>query len=219
MDGFRLELLPSIGYLGTDRTYRKGTILWSRHKPAHSILIVKRGEIEIIVPGHKSHETVIRLVKPGEICGLFCFSRTAKDSAHTTGRATVRSDVLEIECGEFEAFLKGHPDLALSVLITACERLVFAEERIRVLAQRGAEDRVLALLLQLAQRSGRANPANPDLVRVQYTHAELARLSGMNRAHVSVVLSRLRERDVVRYGRGVPTCINMPALLQNVEFR
>jgi CRP/FNR family transcriptional regulator, cyclic AMP receptor protein len=212
-----LEFLPSDGSLGKDRTYRGGAILWGRHKRADSIFVVKRGEIEIIVPGHKSHETVIRLVKPGEIGGLFCLFVNARESAHTTGRATVRTDVLEIQREHFEAFLKRNPDAALFVLVGVCERLVFAEERIRVLAQHRAEDRILALLLQLAERSGRANPGNPDLVRVQYTHTELARLSGMNRAHLSVVLNRLRERDIVRYGRGVPTCVNMSALRQNVE--
>jgi CRP-like cAMP-binding protein len=212
-----LEFLPSDGSLGKHRTYRRGAILWSRHKRADSIFVVKRGEIEIVVPGHKSHETVIRLVKPGEICGLFCLFVNARESAHTTGRATVRTDVLEIQCGDCETFLKRNPDAALFVLTAACERLVFSEERIRVLAQRRAEDRIVALLLQLAERSGRANPGNPNLIRVQYTHAELARLSGMNRPHLSVVLNRLRERDIVRYGRGIPTCVNVSAVRQNVE--
>jgi CRP-like cAMP-binding protein len=156
-------------------------------------------------------------VKRGEICGLFCFCTSGRESAHTTGRASVRTDVIEIRCEDFEAFLKANSEAAMAVLVTVCERLIFAEERIRVLAQHGAEDRIVALLQQLAQRGGRSNPDNPELVRVQYTHSELARLSGMNRSHVSMVLNRLRERDIVRYGRGVPTQINMPVLLQYVQ--
>lgn len=217
MDGFRLDLLPTDGSLGSEHTYRKDTVLWSRDQPAGTVYVVKRGEIEIIVPGHRGHETVIRIVKPGEICGLFCLCADRKDSAHTTGRTTMRTDVLEIQRADFENFLKGKTVVALALLVTACERLAYAEERIRVLAQRGAEDRILALLLQLVQRSGRPSAEHPELVRVQYTHSELARLSGMNRTHVSVVLHRLREKDIVRYGRGTPTHINMPALLRFVE--
>jgi CRP-like cAMP-binding protein len=212
MNGFRIDLLPSDGSLGTPRLFRKGSNLWTRTKPAGSIFVVSRGEVEIIVPGHRSHETVIRVVKPGEICGLFSLCSERRAAAHTTGRATVPTEVLEIAADDFEAFLRRTPEAALAILGTTCERLSFAEERIRVLAQHSAEDRILALLLQLADRSGHSNPANPTMVRVQYTHAELARLSGMNRAHVTVVLNRLRDKDLVRYGRGSPTYINTPAL-------
>ncbi len=127
------------------------------------------------------------------------------------------AEVLEIAIEDFLALLARSPRMARSVIVSACERLAFAEERIHILAQRGAEDRIVALLLQLARRRGHPSLAQPDFVRLAVTHAELARLAGMNRAHVSVVLNRLRVKDLIRYGRGNPPQVNMPALLKHAE--
>lgn len=200
---------------GHTRTFRKGALLWVRNQPSGSVFLVKRGEVEILVPGHKSRDTVIQVVKPGEICGLASFNR--KRISPTTGRALVQTEVLEIAIEDFLALLARSPRMARSVIVSACERLAFAEERIHILAQRGAEDRIVALLLQLARRRGHPSLAQPDFVRLAVTHAELARLAGMNRAHVSVVLNRLRVKDLIRYGRGNPPQVNMPALLKHAE--
>ncbi len=215
--GFRPGDLPPGNELGRVRTYSKGALLWLRDQPSGSFFVVKRGEVEVLVPGHKSRDTVIQVVKPGEICGLSCFN--SEHIPPTTGRALVQTEVLEIGCEKFLDFLQHSPRVALSVIASACERLAFAEERIHILAQRGAEERIITLLVQLAKRRGHASTAHPGFIRILFTHSELARLSGMNRAHVSVVLSRLREKDLIRYGRSAPPQVNMPALLHHVEMQ
>lgn len=217
MDGFQTDLIPADGSLGQPRVFRKGTVLWNRDQSSDRLFLVLRGEIEILVPGHNFHETVTRMVKPGELCGLFCLSKDRR--APTSGRAHVRCEAIEIRCDELFAYLQREPRAALGLLAATSERLAFAEERIHVLAQRGGEDRIIALLLQLARRSGYASTAHPGFKRVQHTHEELARLSGMNRAHVSVVLNRLRAKDLIRYGRGKPTLIDAEAMLRYAQSK
>lgn len=214
-EGVQASELASGSVRGRTRVFQKGALLWARGQASQSLFLVKRGEVEIVVPGHKSRDTVIRVVKPGEICGLACLNRGRKPA--TTGRALVQTEALEIAGEDFFALLLRSPRLARSVLLSACERLDFAEERIHILAQKRAEDRIIALLLQLAQRRGHASMTQPDFVRLAVTHAELARISGMNRAHVSVVLNRLRKMDLIRYQRGSPPQLNMPALLRHAE--
>jgi len=211
-NGFRADLLPMDGSLGRVCTYRKGAFLWTRDGPISSVFVVRHGEIEITVPAPGSG-TVIRRVKPGEVCGLFGFCQDRQRRAHTAGRAAVRCEVLQIAHAEFVEFLARRPDILMAVLVTACERLAYAEERIQVLTCRKAEDRIVTLLLQLANRYGHASRADPNLVVLHYTHAELARSAAMTRSHVSTVLARLRESGIVHYGRGTALHLDVGAAL------
>src|SRR5581483_8832291 len=133
--GFKAELLPSDGSLGRVCTYRKGAFLWNRDAPISSVFVVRHGEIEITVPAAASG-AVIRRVKPGEVCGLFGFCEDRQKRAHSAGRAAVRCEVLQIAHAEFAEFLGRRPDVLMAVLVTACERLAYAEERIQVLTCR-----------------------------------------------------------------------------------
>lgn len=216
-DGVHADLLPSDSSFGYERTYEKGALLWSQDKPCRSVFIVRRGEVEVFVRGSKLQEIPVRIVKPGELCGLLCFSMGRFDAPHTTARAFVRTMVTEIAFDDYLKFLKSSPDALFALLVTACKRLHFAEERAHILSYRRADDRLMALLLQLVERSGRPSPSEPDLMRIHYTHWELARLSGMNRPHVSVVLGRLRRDAVIRYGRGTPMLVNLRLLLQRLQ--
>ncbi|HZU24061.1 MAG TPA: Crp/Fnr family transcriptional regulator [Bryobacteraceae bacterium] len=214
--GFRPELLPSDGSLGRIRTYRRGAVLWSRASPISSVFVVRRGEVEVTVPGF-STGTVVRRVRTGEVCGLFSFCEARQQTPHSTGRASVRCEVLEIPHADFVAFLTRRADVLLAVLVSACERLAYAEDRIHVLSCRGAEDRLLTLLLQLANRNGHHSRTDANVMVLHYTHAELARSAAMTRSHVSTVLARLRESRVVQYGRGTALHLDVRAALARLR--
>ena len=218
MTGFKPALLPADGSLGRICTYRKGALLWSRDAPISSVFVVRRGEIEVFVPG-PGEGTVVRRVKPGEICGLLSFSDARKERAHSAGRASVRTEVLQIPRPDFIDFLSRKPDMLFVVLTAACERLAYAEERIHVLSCRGAEDRILTLLLQLAERNRTSSSDDPNHVLLHYTHSELARCAAMTRSHVSTVLARLREKHLVRYDRGSPLRLNVRAAMAYIRPR
>jgi len=216
--GFKTELLPNDGSLGRICAYRKGAFLWSRDTPISSVFVVRRGEIEILVPGPGTG-TVVRRVRPGEICGLFSFCESRKNQAHTSGRASVRTEVLQIPHAEFVHFLADRPDALFAVLVTACERLAYAEDRIHVLTCRSAEDRIITLLLQLADRNGTPSRNDANSVVLHYTHAELARAAAMTRSHVSTILARLRGRRIVEYNRGSALHVNIRAALAYLHAR
>jgi CRP-like cAMP-binding protein len=97
--------------------------------------------------------------------------------------------------------------------------LAYAEERVHVLTCRGAEDRILTLLIQLADRNSRLSRENSSVAILHYTHAELARAAAMTRSHVSTVLARLRENRLVQYGRGQALHLDVGAALGYLSSR
>lgn len=201
--GFHAGLLPPDGSLGRARTYEKGSFLWPENDQRRSVFVVKRGEVDIFVPGLK--ETPVRTIKSGELCGL----DRLYGEPHTQARANVHTIAVEIPRDDFVAFLTRTPRAMLAALFTACDRLRFAEERAHMFSYHSAERRMLALLHQLTDRNGHPSRDNPELKRLQCTHAELARLAGLNRPHTSVIMGRLRKNGIVQYRRGTPVFVNV----------
>src|SRR5579875_2690911 len=87
---------PLDGSIGCFRDYPQGAVVWSATEPVHSLFMILRGEVEISVLGYDSHETVLRFVKPGELCGLLSFCEQKARRAHSTARATAPTAALEL---------------------------------------------------------------------------------------------------------------------------
>jgi CRP/FNR family transcriptional regulator len=208
--GIRIEHLPPD--LGISRVYPKRATIWTPETHISSVYFLRRGHVCIIVRDERCREIIVRLVRPGEPFGLTCFAPAPLDARRTTAQAIVQSEVVEIPSDAFVAFVRNNEPLTRALLATLSERLAYAEERVRIVANHDAEDRLCALLDQLGRRHGRPSGGNPEMLRIHFTHAELAELSGLNRAHVSTVMGRLRDKGVVTYGRNTPLVVNTRAL-------
>lgn len=206
----RVEDIPE--HLGTAHIVKRGAHVWNRGTRRECVYFLRRGEVCICVEDQKGRDVVIRIVRPGECFGLTCFSDEHRASPPTAARTAVDSEILEIPYVGFIEFLHNNEPMLFGMLATLSERLAHAEERIRVLANRDAEDRLCALLGQLVRRTGRPARTDPELFRIQFTHAELAELGGLNRAHVSIVMGRLRDKGIVEYGRNTALMVNRRAL-------
>lgn len=211
-DGIDIRHLPPDGSLGTLRVYQKGAVIWNRGDRCDSVFFLRRGEVCIVVTDEEGRDVVIRYVRPGEPFGLTCFSARRRESVPTKAVSGMRTEVVEIPCEKFTQFLRQDDAATHALLATLSERLAFAEERLRIVVNHHAEDRLCALLEQMAERSGKPARDNPALFRLQLTHAELAQLSGLSRAHVSIIMARLRENGIVHYGRSAPLQVDTGAL-------
>lgn len=124
----------------------------------------------------------------------------------------MRCEVIDIPIEAFTGFLRSSEAAVAGLLCALADRLAYAEERVRILSNHDAEDRLCALLEQLAVRSGRQSRRAADLWALEFTHAELGDLAGLSRAHVSVVMGRLREKALVQYSRNTALLVNVQAL-------
>jgi CRP/FNR family cyclic AMP-dependent transcriptional regulator len=210
--GLSLDDLAPEQNVGSVRVYPRGAIIWSRGEPLNSVFFLRRGRASIIVHDEREHESIVRIVQTGEPLSLACFSDQRRRAAPTSAVANVRSELVEIPCEEF-MFLVRRNERALSgLLVTLSEQVSHAEERLRILVNHDAEDRVCALLEQMVQRLGRRSHNDPGRQMLYLTHSELAGLAGLSRAHVSVIMGRLRSAGLVRYDRSMPLILNREAL-------
>ena len=207
-----LEHLPQDGSLGRPRRYRKGADVWRPDDRADRIYFLRRGQVVVMSGDTEGNEVIMQVIERGEPFGELCFCSQEGGLWHTAGRAVVESEVLEIKHGDFVSYLQENADALMNFTFTFCERLSEMKLRVGVLAHRGAEERLGKLLLQLAAPPGRQYAEGTNEVPLHVGHEELAKMAAMNRSHVSVTMSKLRKRGLVRYERNRPLVVDVPAL-------
>lgn len=213
LTGFTLAHLPRDGSLGRVKRYRKGAVIWHPDDRADRIYFLQRGQVAVLLGDADGHEVILRMIGVGEPFGELCFCTQEHGVRHTEGHARTDSDVLEIKHTDFVSYVQRSRDTLTAFLFTFCEQLSDMERRVAVLAHRGAEARLGHLLLHLAHARG----THEGKVVLYVSHAELAQMAAMSRAHVTVTLGRFRQRGVVQYARNRPLVVNVPVLKAHVN--
>lgn len=105
-------------------------------------------------------------------------------------------------------------DLALvdSVIQTFCTRVSDAEQRMQILACRDARKRLGRLLLHLAVMKTPRGADVGEETALTITHSDLAAMAALSRPHVTVLMTELRARRLVSYGRSGPLRISTARL-------
>ncbi len=177
-------------------------MLWTSDTSQHDIYFLKRGQVSILLNDSAGCEVIVRVIRPGELFGELCFCSQRNQPRESCAQAVVDSEVYRIDLPAFLGYLRQHSDALRAFTFTLCKRLADAESRIEVLSHRGAEARLGRLLLQLAGTLRLESGKRQGEIKLAVGHDELARMAAMTRPHVSVTMSKLRDRGLVHYGRG-----------------
>ena len=212
LTGLMLDHLPRDGSLGRSSQYVASATVWSADDRADQIYFLKRGRVTIEATDADGRQVLVRSIDAGEPFGELCMCAERGGLRQTTATALIDSDVIEITHAEFLAYLQSDRSALLAFVITFCTRLSDAEQRLEVLAQRGAEERLGRLLLHLAQAPGRPRGGGAGRVVLHVSHDELAKMAAMSRPHVTVTMGAFRSRGLVQYGRNQPLVVDVASL-------
>lgn len=209
-----LDHLPRDGSLGRLRRYRKGADVWQPDDRPDCLYFLQQGRVAIVISDAEGHEVLLRAVGVGQPFGELCFCGKYKQRG-SFASAVAASEVVEIKLADFMDYMLTNREVLAAFIFTFCIRLSDAEQRIEILANRGAEARLGRLLLHLAT-SRRDNISEPvemaGEVALPVSHDELAQMAAMSRPHVTHTMGKLRRRGLVRYERGRPLVVDVLAL-------
>jgi CRP/FNR family cyclic AMP-dependent transcriptional regulator len=212
-----LNHLPLDASLGQSRRWHKGSTVWYHNDLADSVYFLRRGQVRVVADGSDGRETVLRVVKPGQVFGELCFCSGKKSFRMSSAVATVDSEVLEISLDHFLSYLQDNLPTLASFVFTFCKLLSDSQHRMEVLACRGAEERLGKLLLQLAiSRRSKGNQKDGK-TSLSLSHTELADMAAMSRPHVTVTMGNFRRLGLVQYGRNTPLLVDAQRLSAYVK--
>ena len=196
------------------RTFARKAPIYLPAEAADAIFVLAEGRVKIchITPDGK--QSILAFIEPGELFGeLALFTAGPRDEY---AEALDRSTIILVPSVTFHQLLDRRPEMSLSISKLMGTRRMRIERRLKHLLFLPNRDRLIHLLLELAERYGRATGGGVQL-GIHLSHQELANVIGSTRETVTVLLRDLQQEGLLETGRKRITLRNPLALAQAVS--
>ncbi len=196
-----------IAALATQRTWRRGEIIFSQGDPGDALFAVVTGRIRISTGTAGGREIFLNIMEPGDTFGEIALLDGGARTA--TATATVAAELVSVRRGPLFELLEREPKSALELLRLAGQRLRWTSGLLEDLALLDAPARLAKRLLSLGELHGEDAR---DGRRVRISQEELASFLGVSRQSVNEQLQAWKAQGWVALGRGTVTVTDAVAL-------
>jgi CRP/FNR family transcriptional regulator, cyclic AMP receptor protein len=178
--------------------YRRGAFLFQAGEVADQFFWVCQGIVKLSAPTLEGGERLLNIFWPGDFFGTLWLSPDQRrvSSAQALSPVTVQAATN----GELAQFLQRCPEIHTNLLQNLFDQQGRITLRIGALLNADIGERLLVILLDLAERYGRPIPDGYRLA-ADLTQEDIAHLVGLDRSTTSLLINRYR-RDGVLGGRG-----------------
>jgi CRP/FNR family transcriptional regulator len=174
-----------------------GTVLYDPDSVAQNLYFIHRGQIRTYVVGTDDYGRLIDILGPEAWFGEAALARHANYGEQAV--AVVPTIVTEVPAERFIAHLVHNPRAASELYKQLAQKLTAAREDAAGLVFDDCHSRLVKALVRFS-RSAAAAP-HGDGVVLRITHEQLAQAIGVARETVSLALTQLRQRNLLRTGR------------------
>lgn len=200
--GSRMQTFPrkSLVYLPSDR--------------GDAIFLLTSGRVRLYHVTSDGKETVLMFIEPGEIFGeLTLLGQTQREEF---AEAMEKSTVVMIPGAEVQRLMETQPSLTLQLTRLMGLRRQRIERRLKSLLFRSNRERLIFLLLELAEKYGNSTPEGVTL-GIRLSHQELASMIGSTRETVTVLLGELQLEGGLLVKRRQIILTNLPQLAGAID--
>lgn len=184
-----VEMLTGHAAYGRRRKFKKNAVLYEQGEISSRFYFVLKGLVQISIFRVDGSEVVLELMGPDTICG----EGAAFDGLprFSSGVAVEETETIEFDSTKLSEAFRQHPEFASSLLrVTSLKQRVLAI-RLKHLASREPQERIMELLTRLEEMFAIEHPKGRLLV-TQLTHEQIAAMTGTSRVTVTRTMQRLR---------------------------
>lgn len=196
------------------REFPRASPVYLPAQHSDSVLLLVRGRIKICHITPEGKQSILAFIDPGEIFGeLAIFEPGQRDESAET---VEKSLVVLIPSGEIHQLMSESPDLSIGITKLIGLRRRRIERRLKNMLFHSNRDRLIHLLLELAESYGEATPAGVEL-QIKLTHQELANVIGSTRETVTVLLGELQNEKFIKLTRRIITIVDLDRMAASVN--
>jgi len=197
-DGMSDDELDDVLSMAGSRRYALGETLFEQGQQADRFYVLLHGRLRVTQVTPQGQQVVMRMVNPGDICGIARALR--RPDYPGTATAVADSIALHWAMNDWAPILGRHPAFAVNAMQIIGERLQEAQARIREMSTEAVERRIGHTVLRLAGQSGQRGP---DGIRIDFpiSKQDIAEMAGTTLHTVSRVLSAWESAGIVDGGR------------------
>jgi CRP/FNR family transcriptional regulator, cyclic AMP receptor protein len=184
-NGFGDDEIIAVSRLLRTRRLTKHTILMYEGDPSDALYIIKEGSVAVTRVSSEGKETILSILKEGDVLG----EMGVLDEAPRSATVTLLRDglVLVLRREDFLALLAARPELNRAVISGLVARLRATNQATQTRSHLSVKAKVADLLLMLGENFG--EPAdNGTRLTVKLTHQQLASMVATTRETMSRTL-------------------------------
>lgn len=178
--------------------FKAGEVIYIPIDRAEAVLVLVSGQVKLCHTTPEGKESILAFIEPGEIFGELCL--VGADDREELAIATCASTIVMIPRNVLQELIGRHASLALSVTQLLGFRRLRIERRLKSLLFRSSRDRLLQLLVELAEQHGDRAQQGIE-IRLKLSHQDLASIIGSTRETVTTTLGQLQNEGLVWLGR------------------
>lgn len=197
-EGMAPEEIDDILSKASSRRYPAGEAVFEQGSEADQFFVLLHGRLRATQVTAEGQQVVVRVVNPGDLCGIARAMRRKDYPA--TATAVADSIALVWPMSAWDEFMKDHPILAINAMRTLGGRLQEAHTRMRELSTEAVERRVAHTVLRLANQAGKREA---DGVRIDFlvSKQDIAEMSGTTLHTVSRIFTAWEAGGLIEGGR------------------
>lgn len=180
-----------------------GSVVYEPSTPARSLFLLHAGQVrvQLLTPGEG--ERAVRLLEilgPGDWFGAPALIGGGGDAVYGTRAVAVTSaSISEIPADRVFAAIPAKPQIAAALIRALSGKLQTAYAEAAGLVFDDTNQRLIKTLLQFSRSA--AATEREEGVELRITHQQLAQAIGAARETVSLALTQLRQKNLLRTGR------------------
>ena len=181
---------------------------------ADGVMLLASGRVKICSFTHDGKQAIIALIEPGELFGELAILQAGQREEYA--EAAEASTLILLPADELRQMMEelAHLTLGITKLVGLRRRRI--ERRLKNLLFRSNRERLVHLLLELAEQYGKRTPQGV-LLDIRLSHQDLASIIGSTRETVTVVLGELQNEGQLELGRRKITLCHLERLAQSIE--
>ena len=200
LDGLSPEDRQRLLAIGERRTFEAEQPLFRQGDPHQGIFLIETGRVRSFYVAPSGREVTLAYWFPGNFVGA---PEIFGGAPYMWGSsAAQRSNTIFLPGTELRRLALSSAAIAVALIDALAFKARCYSAMAQMMGTRSATERLENLLVFLATVYGLKEDKS-IVVAASFTHADLANLIGSTRQWVTVQLSRLQERGVVRYNRGL----------------
>ncbi len=174
---------------------QKGQFIFREGDAADWFHIVQQGNVKCVKSNADGREVTLKVLMPGD---LFCCEASAFSGGAHPGCAQSMGEgtVIKIHRKAMLDVIQRNPEAAVSIINYLSQRLRESQDNAKAFALDRAEQRIAALLVNLAERSG-IQEQDGIRISVRLTHQDLADMAGLTKETTSRILSRFKKEHLI----------------------
>ena len=196
------------------KKFARGSLIYLPSDAGESVLLLTAGRVKIYHITSDGKQALLALIDPGELFGeVALFDGGAREEF---AEAMQTSTLIRIPGDEVRRLMEEHSHVALGVSKLMGLRRQRVERRLKSLLFRSNRERLIHLLLELADKYGRRTPEGVEL-GIKLSHQDLASIIGSTRETVTVVLGELQAEGSLIVRRRQIVLTRMEQLAESIE--